>query len=150
MNHFRSSAISRLFKACFMPIQMYRSQWSIYCRKAAVDTLLLLIWVTPSKFFMRPPWDSERSAGFDFASLKQKKIRRSRIRQIVRLADRLGAFAAIKSLTMRCRQSLFLHPSTKNRPWDGDMRLIGLKISWDVARPFVTEAALTVLPPDLV
>ncbi len=45
---------------------------------------------------MRPPWDSERSAGFDFASLKQKKIRRSRIRRIVRLTDCLGAFAGIK------------------------------------------------------
>jgi hypothetical protein len=30
------------------------------------------------------------------------------------------------------------------------MSLIGLKIGWDVARVFVMEAALTVLPPDLL
>jgi hypothetical protein len=65
---------------------------------------------------MRPPWDSERSAGFDFASLKQKKIRRSRIRRIIRLKDCLGAFAAIKSLAMRSRQSLFLRPFAKTGP----------------------------------
>jgi hypothetical protein len=99
-----------------MPIQMYRWQWSIYRQKAAADLFLLLIRATPSKFFMRLPWDSERSAGFDFASLKQKKIRRSHIRQIVRLADRLDAFAAIKSLAGRRRQSLFLRPSTKSDP----------------------------------
>ncbi len=99
-----------------MPIQTYGSLWSIYRRKAAADSFLLLIWATPFKFFMRPPWDSERSAGFDFASLKQKKIRHSRIRQIVRLTDRLGAFAAIKSLAMVHQQSLFLRLSTKTGP----------------------------------
>jgi hypothetical protein len=30
------------------------------------------------------------------------------------------------------------------------MSLISLKISWDVARTFVIEAVLTVLPPDLL
>jgi hypothetical protein len=65
---------------------------------------------------MRTAWDSERSAGFNFASLKQKKIRCSRIQQIVRLTDRLDAFAAIKSLAMVRRQSLFLRPSTKTGP----------------------------------
>jgi hypothetical protein len=65
---------------------------------------------------MRTVWDSKRSAGFNFASLKQKKIRRSRIRQIVRLTDCLGAFAAIKSLEMVRRQSLFLRPSIKTGP----------------------------------
>ncbi len=44
---------------------------------------------------------SKRPAVFDFISLKQKKIRRSCIPQIVRLADRLGAFATTKSLAMR-------------------------------------------------
>ncbi len=99
-----------------MLIQTYRSQWSMYRRKAAADSFLLLVRATPSKFFMRPPWDSERSAGFDFASLKQEKICRSRIRQIVRLMDRLGAFAAMKSLAMVRRQSLFLRPSIETGP----------------------------------
>jgi hypothetical protein len=30
------------------------------------------------------------------------------------------------------------------------MGLFGLKISWDVARAFLTEAVLMVLPPDLL
>ncbi len=37
----------------------------------------------------------------------------------------------------------------KNQPWDNGMGLLGLKIGWDVARAFLTEAALTVSPPDL-
>ncbi len=77
---------------------------------------MLLIRVTPSKFFMRPPWDSERPAGIDFASLKQKKVRRSHIRQTKRLANHLDAFVAIKSLEMRRQRSLFLRPSTKTGP----------------------------------
>jgi hypothetical protein len=115
-NHFRSSAISGPFKAYFMPIRTYRSQRSTYRRKAAAESFLLLIRATPSQLFMRTAWDSKRSAGFDFASLKQKKIRRSRIQQIVRLTDRLDEFATIKSLTMVRRQSLFLRPSTKTGP----------------------------------
>jgi hypothetical protein len=35
---------------------------------------LFLVSATPSKFFMRLTWDSESLAGFDFASLKQKKV----------------------------------------------------------------------------
>ncbi len=31
--------------------------------------------MTPSKFVMRPPWDSERSASSDFTPLKQKNNR---------------------------------------------------------------------------
>jgi hypothetical protein len=46
-NHFRSSAISDLFKSCFMLIRTYRSHRSTYRRKAAADLFLLLIWVTP-------------------------------------------------------------------------------------------------------
>jgi hypothetical protein len=38
----------------------------------------------------------------------------------------------------------------KNLPWDDDMRLFSLKIVWDEARAFLTEAVSTVLPPDLV
>ncbi len=41
-------------------------------------------------------------------------------------------------------------PRHKNRSWDDDIGLFGLKISWDVARAFLKEAALTVLPPDLL
>jgi hypothetical protein len=87
-----------------------------YRRKAAAESFLLLIRATLSQLFMRTAWDSKRSAGFDFASLKQKKIRRSHIQQIVRLTDRLDEFATIKSLTMLRRQSLFLRPSTKTGP----------------------------------
>jgi hypothetical protein len=148
-NHFRSLAISGLFKAFSLPIWMYHSHWSIYRRKAAADSFLLLIWATPSKFFMRQPWDSERPAGFDFASLKQKKVCRSRLRQIERLADRLDAFVAIKSPRMRRQQSvsLSLH---KNQPWDDDMGLFGLKIGWDIARGFLMEAASMASPQDLL
>jgi hypothetical protein len=124
-NHFRSLAISGLFKAFSFPIGMYHSHWSIYRQKAVADSFLLLIRATPSKFFMRPPWDSERPAGFGFASLKQKKVCRSRLRQIERLADRLDAFVAIK-------------------------RLFGLKIGWDIVRGFLMEAASMASPPDLL
>jgi hypothetical protein len=41
-------------------------------------------------------------------------------------------------------------PFHKSWPWDNDMKLNGLKIGWDVARPFMMEAVLRVLPPDLV
>ncbi len=41
-------------------------------------------------------------------------------------------------------------PRNKNRSWDDDIGLFGLKISWDVARAFLKEAALTVSPPDLL
>jgi hypothetical protein len=78
-NHFISSAISGLFKARSLLIRTYHSQWSIYHQKAAPDSFLQLIRATPSTFFMRPPWNSERPAGFDFASLKQKKVRCSHI-----------------------------------------------------------------------
>ncbi len=88
-SHSRNSAISGLFKALLAPIRTYWSQQSIYRQKAAAGQFLFLVSATPSKFFMRLTWDSESLAGFDFASLKQKKIRRGRIRQIERLADRL-------------------------------------------------------------
>ncbi len=116
MNHFKSSAISGLFKACLMPILMYRSQRSLYCRKEAADSFLQMIQATPSTFFMGPLWDSERPAGFDFASLKPKKVCHSRIRQIERLAYRLDAFAAIKSPGMRHPWIPFLRPFTKTSP----------------------------------
>jgi hypothetical protein len=96
-----------------MPIRTYRLQRSLYCRMVAVDSFLQLIQATPSTFFMGPPWDSERPAGFDFASLKQKKFRHSRIRQTERLADRFDAFAAIKSPGMRRRWIRFFAPSQK-------------------------------------
>jgi hypothetical protein len=41
-------------------------------------------------------------------------------------------------------------PLQKNRPWDGDIGLFGVKIGWDVVKAFLKEAALTVSPPDLV
>jgi hypothetical protein len=116
MNHFKSSAISGLFKACLMPIRTYCLQWSLYRRKAAVDLFLQLIQVTPSTFFMGPPWDSERPASFDFASLKPKKVCRSCIQRIERLAYRLDAFAAIKSPRMRRQWIPFLRPFTKTGP----------------------------------
>jgi hypothetical protein len=94
----------------------------MYCGKGAADWFLLLILVTPSELVMRPLWDSEGSAGFDFTSLKQKDVYHSRIRRIGRLADRLDAFTAIKSPGMRCQWSLFLRPSSKTSPgmvtWD--------------------------------
>jgi hypothetical protein len=114
--YFRSSAISGLFKACLMPIRTYCSQWSIYRRKVAADPFSAPVQATPSKFVLRLPWDSERSAGFDFTSLKPKNIRRSRIRQIRRLMNRLDAFAAIKSLLITRRRSPFFHPSTETDP----------------------------------
>jgi hypothetical protein len=52
---------------------MYWSQQFIHRQKVAADSFLLLVQTTPSKFIMRPPWDSERSASFDFTSLKHKK-----------------------------------------------------------------------------
>jgi hypothetical protein len=81
-----------------------------------VDSFLLLIQATPSLFFMGLPWDSERPASFDFASLKQKKVRHSHIWQIERLADHLDAFSAIKSSGMRRQWSRFLRPFTKTGP----------------------------------
>ncbi len=44
---------------------------------------------------------------------EQKNVHRSRIWRIGRLADRLDAFAAIKSPGIRCQRSPFLCPSTK-------------------------------------
>jgi hypothetical protein len=41
--------------------------------------------------------------------------------------------------------SLYFH---ENRPWDDNIGLFCLKISCDVARAFLMEAALTALPPD--
>ncbi len=41
-------------------------------------------------------------------------------------------------------------PLLKNRPWDGDIGHFGLKIGWDVVKTFLKEAALKVLPPDLL
>jgi hypothetical protein len=41
-------------------------------------------------------------------------------------------------------------PLQKNQPWDSDIGLFGVKIGWDVVKAFLKEAALTVLPPDLV
>jgi hypothetical protein len=121
-NHCRNSAISGLFKALLGPIRTYWSQQSIYRQKAAVGLFFLLVWVTPSKFFMRPTWDTESIAGFDFASLKQKKVHPSRIQWIERPADRLDTFATIKSPGIRCQRSLFLCPPTKTGPgttiWD--------------------------------
>jgi hypothetical protein len=46
---------------------------------------------------MRPPEDSVRPAGFDFASEKQKKVCRSHDQQIERLADRLDFFATFET-----------------------------------------------------
>jgi hypothetical protein len=115
-NYFKSSAISGLFKACLMPIWTYRFQQSLYRQTVAVDSFLQLIQATPSTFFMGPPWDSERPASFDFASLKQKKVYRSRIRQTERLADRFYTFAAIKSPEIRRRWMPFLRPFTKTGP----------------------------------
>jgi hypothetical protein len=41
-------------------------------------------------------------------------------------------------------------PLHKNQPWDNDIGLFGLKIVKDVVRAFLKEAALTVLPADLL
>jgi hypothetical protein len=41
-------------------------------------------------------------------------------------------------------------PFHENWPWVCNMRLFGLKIGWDMARVFLTEAALTVSPPDFL
>jgi hypothetical protein len=40
--------------------------------------------------------------------------------------------------------------SHKNLPLDDNIELFGLKIGWDVARAFLTVAALVVLPPDFL
>jgi hypothetical protein len=115
-NHFRSSAISGLFKACFKA-DLDISFAAIYIPlKGGGGLVFTADLATPSKFFMRPPWDSKRTVGLNFASLKQKKIGRSRIRQIGRLVECLGPFATIKSLAMRCRQRLVLRPSTNTGP----------------------------------
>jgi hypothetical protein len=91
-------ATSGLFKACSVLIQTYHSQQSIYCQKAVAISFLLLIWATPSKFFMRLPWDSERPAGFDLVSLKERKACHSCIQQTERLADHLDASLPSKVL----------------------------------------------------
>ncbi len=96
-----------------MPTLTYRSQWSIYRWKAATDSFLLLIQATPSKYFMRPPWDSKRSASLNFASQKWKKIRCSRIQQMGRLADCLGAFATIKVSQWGTGRACFFAPPQK-------------------------------------
>jgi hypothetical protein len=41
-------------------------------------------------------------------------------------------------------------PLHRNRPWDDDIGLFGLKIGWDVVKAFLKEASLTVLPPDIL
>jgi hypothetical protein len=41
-------------------------------------------------------------------------------------------------------------PIHKNRPWDDDIGLFGLKIGWDVVRGFLKEAASTALQLDLL
>ncbi len=115
-NHFRSSAISGLFKACLMPIQTYRSQRSTYHQKVAAEPFSVPVQATPSRFVLRLPWDSERSAGFNFTSLKPKNVHRSRIQRIRRLTNRLDAFSAIKSLLLRRWRSPFLLPSTETGP----------------------------------
>jgi hypothetical protein len=40
-------------------------------------------------------------------------------------------------------------PLHKNRPWDDDIGLFGLKIGWDIVKAFLKEALLTVSPPDM-
>jgi hypothetical protein len=64
----------------------------------------------------------KRSAGFDFTSLKQKKSAISVFVGLERLADRLDAFAAIKSpneVPAESGSSSF----HKNQPWDDNMGL---------------------------
>ncbi len=99
-----------------MLIRIYCSQQPTYRQKAAAELFSVPVRVTPSRFVLRQPWDSERSAGFDFTSLKPKNVRRSRIRRIRRLTNRLDAFAAIKSLLLRRQRSPFLRPSTETGP----------------------------------
>jgi hypothetical protein len=60
------------------------------------NSFLLLVRMTPSKFIMRLPWDSERSASFDFISLKQKKVSCGGVWQKGRLADQLDTFPPLK------------------------------------------------------
>jgi hypothetical protein len=91
---------------------------------------------------MRPPCDSKRSAGFEFASLKQKKIPQGW--RII-----LAPSLPLKVLQRGAGRACFFAPP-QNRPWEDDMRLISLRIGWDVARPFMMDAALTVSPPDSV
>jgi hypothetical protein len=105
--------------------------------------------MTPSKFVMRLPLDSERSASFDFTSLKQKKVRCSGIQQIGRLVDHLDALPPLKVLEWGIG-SVWAFVLHKNRPSDDKTGLLGLKICWDLVRAFLTEAELTVLPPDLL
>jgi hypothetical protein len=97
-------------------------QRSIYRWKALAEQFLVLVQAIPSRFVLRLPWDSERSAGFDYTSLKPKNVRCSHIRRIGRLTNRLDAFAAIKSLLMRRRQSLFPHKPALGRRY-GSFRL---------------------------
>jgi hypothetical protein len=48
---------------------------------------------------------------------------------------------------MRRRQSPFLHPSTETGP-GVTIGAFGLKIGWEIARAFLTEAASAVPLPD--
>jgi hypothetical protein len=108
-----------------------------------------MVWMTPSKFVMRPPWDSKRSASSDFTYLKQNNVHRGSIWQIGRLADYFFYFATIcrRSEAVALSGSLSSH---KNLPLDDNIELFGLKIGWDVARAFLMVAALVVLPPDFL
>jgi hypothetical protein len=38
----------------------------------------------------------------------------------------------------------------KISPWDDNIGLFGLKIGWDIARAFLTEAVLMILLPDFL
>jgi hypothetical protein len=114
-----------LFQDFLRPPRTYHLQQSIYGQKAAADPFLLLVRTTPSRFVIRLPWDSERSAGFDFTFLKPKNVHCSCIRQIGRLTDHLATFAAIQDPKVRCQRSPFLRPSTEPAlgRWYGSFQL---------------------------
>jgi hypothetical protein len=82
----------------------------------------------PSKFVMRPPCDSEKSARSDLTSMRQTKFRCSPIRQIGRLADRLNASAAIKSPRLRRRCGLGACSITKSCPGTTLRTFLSLRI----------------------
>jgi hypothetical protein len=112
-NHFRSSAISGLIKACLVPTWTYSSQRSIYCQKAVADSFLLLIRVTPLQVLHEAALGQREVFWLRLCLSETEKGPPSRSRQIERLADCLDAFVAIKTPGMRHQQSPFLCPFTK-------------------------------------
>ncbi len=144
-NHFRNGLISGLFKAQSEPIRTYFLQRSSCHQNSAVDSFLLMLRTTPSKFVMRPPWDSERSVSSDFTSETEKSppLWYSANRKAGGSSFHLRCY--LKPRNEAAAQS-GLSSFHKNRPLDDNTGLIGC----NVARAFLAETVQAVLPPDFL